>query len=64
MTDSNAAGTSLANFTDCHIEWMNTLYGWGARHFAIMSLVPLQHAPQYASAEDGGVSLLIAARLV
>lgn len=60
ITDSNVPETSLADFSDCHIEWMKRLYEIGARNFAIMSLAPLFHTPQYATAEDDGVSVLIA----
>jgi hypothetical protein len=55
LTDSQAAGKTLVDFTDCIFTQLDRLYASGARFFVLMNVVPLDKAPLYAKLSQGGV---------
>ena len=56
LTDSQARGKTLVDFTECIFAQMDRLYKLGARYFVLMNLVPLDRAPLYAKLSEGGVT--------
>ncbi|KAF2243047.1 carbohydrate esterase family 16 protein [Trematosphaeria pertusa] len=56
LTDSQAKGKTLKDYTDCVYDTVGKLYKNGGRYFVLMNLAPLQILPQYATPENGGVN--------
>ena len=56
ITDSNVAGTSIVNYTDCVFNQLQRVYNNGGRYFVLQNVAPLNLAPQYAAAGKGGLS--------
>jgi hypothetical protein len=55
LTDSQVAGKTLTDYTDCVFESLDKLYASGGRYFVLMNAVPLNLAPLYANDTTGGV---------
>jgi hypothetical protein len=56
ITDSNVAGTSLVNYTNCVFDQLQRVYNNGGRYFVIQNVAPLNLVPQYAAPGKGGLS--------
>lgn len=56
LTEEQAKGMPLTNYTDCVFEQLDRLYDIGARRFVIMNIAPLDLSPQYALPENDGVT--------
>jgi len=54
LTENQAPGVTIVNTTQCAIEWMTTLYSYGARRFILQNMIPLQITPMYSSLPDWG----------
>lgn len=55
ITDSQVAGTTIVNYTDCVYAQMKRIYDNGGRYFVLQNVAPLNLAPLYAKPEDGGL---------
>jgi hypothetical protein len=53
--DSQIPGHSLLDYVDCLFNQYDALYAAGGRFFVFMNLAPLDLAPLYANASEGGV---------
>ncbi|EXJ80732.1 hypothetical protein A1O3_07016 [Capronia epimyces CBS 606.96] len=49
LTDSQARGKTISDFTDCVYAALDRLYAAGARTFVLMNTAPLHLAPQFAN---------------
>ncbi|OQO05439.1 hypothetical protein B0A48_09208 [Cryoendolithus antarcticus] len=56
LTDSQVAGTTIVNYTDCVFNQLQTLYSTGARYFVLQNVAPLNLVPQYADPAHGGLA--------
>lgn len=54
LTDSQIPGYNLVSYTDCIYSQVDRLYESGARFFVLFNLFPLDLAPMYANASNGG----------
>lgn len=43
------------DYIDCVYAQLDTLHEIGARNFVLLNIAPLNHAPEFALPEDGGV---------
>lgn len=43
------------DYIECVYQQLDTLHGIGARNFVLLNIAPLNHAPEFALPEDGGV---------
>jgi hypothetical protein len=55
LTDSQVAGKTIPDYTECVYTALDRVYANGARYFVLMNAIPLQLTPLYATATDGGV---------
>jgi len=55
LTDSEVPGTSIPDYLDCAYSALEQLYALGGRYFVINNVVPLNLAPLYANASEGGI---------
>ncbi|KAH9876847.1 hypothetical protein IAQ61_002208 [Plenodomus lingam] len=55
LTDSQVAGKTLKDYTDCVYDQVLRLYQNGARNFVLLNLTPLDILPQYASPAMNGL---------
>jgi phospholipase/lecithinase/hemolysin len=55
LTDSQIAGKTLTDYTDCIYNVFDKLYAQGGRHFVLMNTIPLDLAPLYANDSFHGV---------
>lgn len=56
LTGQQVAGKTLQDFVNCVFNAFDSLYNNGGRYFVLLNIVPLNLAPQYATAELGGVT--------
>ena len=54
LNDAEVPGTTLVNFTDCTLQAVDQLYASGARYIIVMSVPPVNLAPMYQTAAEGG----------
>jgi phospholipase/lecithinase/hemolysin len=54
LTNSQVAGKTVADYTDCVYSTVATLRAHGATHFVLLNLAPLNLLPQYALPSAGG----------
>jgi len=57
LTDSQVAGKTLSDFTDCVFVALDRLYASGGRYFVLLNIAPLYLAPLYANDTDMGAGL-------
>ncbi len=57
LTDSQVAGKTLTDFTDCVFMALDSLYASGARYFVLNNIAPLYLAPLYANDTDMGLGI-------
>lgn len=55
LTDSQIAGTTLVNYTDCVYNQLQRVYDNGGRYFVIQNIAPLQLTALYGLPGKGGV---------
>ena len=55
LTDSQVAGKTLADYTDCVFGALDSLYVSGGRYFVLNNVIPLNLVPLYANDTYGGV---------
>ncbi|KAL1966150.1 hypothetical protein VTN77DRAFT_4702 [Rasamsonia byssochlamydoides] len=55
LTDSQVAGKTIPDYIECVYSALDRVYANGARYFVLMNVAPLQLAPLYATAANGGV---------
>jgi len=55
LTDSQIAGFTLTDFSDCVFKVLDEIYASGARYFVVLNQAPLYLAPLYANDSSGGV---------
>jgi len=55
LRDSQIAGKTIPDYTDCVFSALDQIYENGARYFILQNLAPLQLAPLYATPERHGV---------
>lgn len=51
----NRPDLSILDYLDCVYAQLDALYAVGARNFVLLNLAPLNHAPEFARPEYGGV---------
>ena len=56
LTDSQVAGKTITDFTDCVFVALDRLYASGGRYFVLNNIAPLYLAPLYANDTDMGVT--------
>jgi len=49
LTGNQTAGTTIVDFVNCTIDWMEKVYALGGRNFIFQNMIPLQHTPLYAN---------------
>lgn len=54
LSDSMAPGAALSDIVDCMWKSFDGVYKAGGRHFVVLNMLPLEHAPVYALPELGG----------
>lgn len=57
LTNSQVAGKTLVDYTNCVFEAFDKLYAFGGRYFVLFNNAPLDLAPQYANASENGVAV-------
>lgn len=57
LTDSQVAGKTLTDFTDCVFVALDELYASGGRYFVLNNIAPLHLAPLYANDTLMGVAM-------
>jgi hypothetical protein len=55
ISDSQVAGTSITNYTDCVFGAIQSVYDNGGRYFVLQNVAPLQLSPQYGLPGKGGL---------
>jgi hypothetical protein len=58
LRDSQIAGKTIPDYTDCVFSALDQIYENGARYFILQNLAPLQLVPLYATPERHGVFAL------
>lgn len=56
LTDSQVAGKTLTDYTDCVFGAFDSLYASGGRYFVLNNVIPLDLVPLYANDTYGGIS--------
>jgi hypothetical protein len=56
ISDSQVAGTTIVNYTDCVFQSIQSLYDSGARYFVLQNVAPLYLNPQYGLPGKGGLA--------
>lgn len=49
LTGSQTPGVTLVNTTQCAVNWVSTMYGYGARNFLFQNMLPLQNTILYSN---------------
>lgn len=57
LTDSQVAGKTLTDYTNCVFEAFDKLYAFGGRYFVLINVAPLDLLPQYANSSESGVAV-------
>lgn len=57
LTDGQNSGVTLQDFVNCVYNAFDKLYANGGRYFVLLNIAPLNLAPQYATAANGGVTV-------
>ena len=55
ISDSQVAGTTIVNYTDCVFGAVQSIYDNGGRYFVLQNVAPLNLAPQYGLPGKGGL---------
>jgi len=48
LTGNQTAGVTIVDVIDCTIDWMKSMYTFGARNFVFQNMIPLQQTPLYS----------------
>ncbi|KAG6049475.1 hypothetical protein E4U17_006802 [Claviceps sp. LM77 group G4] len=54
LGDKNKENTTLTSYLDCNWQVFDHVYHAGGRHFVVLNIAPLRHAPMYASPGEYG----------
>ncbi|GJJ09979.1 hypothetical protein Clacol_004204 [Clathrus columnatus] len=49
ITGQAMPGVSIVNTSECAVDWVQTMYGHGARNFFFQNMVPLDHVVLYSA---------------
>lgn len=55
ISDSQVAGTTIVNYTDCVFGAIQSVYDNGGRYFVLQNVAPLNLLPQYGLPGKGGL---------